>query len=120
MRRLQQPTKTHSYFSEKIRNFGFRLVDSLSGESVFKNEKEIDYLFHHKEEVESYQEKKFQALANWAADNVEFYSSVKKHEEYKLQDFPIIDKNIIKENHATLCSDLAKRKDCFHMFVLQI
>ena len=102
-------------FSEKIRKVGFDIVDTLTRGNILKNKKEIDYLFHNPDKIKSFQNEKFQALAKWAAENTAFYSQVKKHSEYSLSDFPIIDKNIIKEHHNDFCSKLAERKDCISM-----
>lgn len=97
-------------FSEKIRKWGFDFLDTCKGRNVLKNKEEIGYLFQHKDEVLKFQNDKFQLLANWAVNNTLFYSSVKNKDTYKLADFPIIDKNIIKENHATFCTAKANEK----------
>ena len=101
--------------TEKIRKIGFDIVDKLASGNVLKNKKEIDYLFHNPDKVKSFQNEKFQSLAKWAVENTAFYSQVKKNSEYSLSDFPIIDKNIIKEHHDAFCSELAARKDCISM-----
>ena len=101
--------------TEKIRKIGFDIVDTLTNGNVLKNKKEIDYLFHNPDKVKSFQNEKFQALAKWAVENTAFYSQVKQKSEYSLSDFPIIDKNIIKEHHDAFCSELAARKDCISM-----
>lgn len=102
-------------FSEKIRKWGFDFIDVCKGRSVLKNKEEIRYLFHHKDKVPQFQQAKFQALANWAVNNTVFYASVKNDGAYKLSDFPIIDKNIIKENHTAFCTVKVKEKGAIQM-----
>lgn len=89
-------------FSEKIRKIGFDIVDTLTRGGVLRNKKEIDYLFHNPDKVKSFQNEKFQALAKWAVENTTFYSQVKKTSEYDLSDFPIINKNMLKEHAIAL------------------
>ena len=102
--------------SENIRRIGFNIVDTLTNGDVLKNKAEIDYLFHHPDKVKPFQTEKFQALAKWAVDNTSFYSRYKRSSEYRLTDFPIIDKSIIKEHHNDFCSALAVQKGCISTY----
>lgn len=100
---------------EYIRRFGFDIIDFLQGRPVMKNYKEIEDLFTHPDKVEDHQNRCFQKLAEWATSQTEFYKGVKKRGGYKLSDFPIINKNIIKSNSTELMSPMAQKRNCIKM-----
>lgn len=107
--------KVKRYISELLREYAFILWDFLKGGKVLKNKREIEWLLSHPQYVPSFQAKKFQELANWATNQTVFYSKYKKKGTYSLKDFPIIDKNIIKENHEDLCSEFASKSGTIKM-----
>lgn len=100
---------------EILRRFGFYCLDYLQGRPVMKKYKEIEYYFNHKEEVPLFQQNKFYDLAIYAKTHSDFYKNLLLPDDFSLQDFPIIDKNIIKENKKLFLTEMALKKNSVEM-----
>lgn len=94
--------------SEFIRSKTYWLLDSLRGGAVKKHLNDITRIMENPETVELHQSQKLKELLDFAVDNVEFYKNYNKTS--KLQDLPVINKEIIKENYDILKSSICKNQ----------
>ncbi len=102
-------------FSEWIRRTSFWLLDFITGSKVGKHYKEIKYIMENYEEsnVIQLKEKHLLDILKYATENVEFY---KKSSSYtSINDFPIINKNIIKVHYEEFQSVEYKDKKVIKM-----
>lgn len=100
-------------FLEKIRNYGFWFLDFLKGRSVYKHYNDIKFILENENSLLS-QKRQFlnlNELLNHAVKTTSFY---KKHKDYNsIIDFPIIDKNIIRENIDLFLSNKYDKKNLY-------
>lgn len=89
---------------ENIRNRIFWLVDAAKGGHVRKAYKDIKEILEHFDSDESKMQRShyLTELLNHAVKTTDFYERYKQF--YQLQDFPVINKNIIKKNYDQFIS----------------
>lgn len=88
---------------ESLRKWGFWALDSLKGGEVRKHYKDIKSIIECNDSKSKLPEKYLYELLNHAVNTTEYYSSYKGYKA--LRDFPIVDKNIIKENQERILSN---------------
>jgi phenylacetate-CoA ligase len=95
-------------FGEKVRKYGFWILDFLKKGEVRKHYKDITEIIEGKA-YNSKIDRYLSNLLNYAVNNTDFYS---EYRDYKsIKDFPIIDKNIIKANIEGLLSQEYRGKE---------
>ena len=102
-------------FSEWIRRSGFWVLDFLKGSKVRKHYLDILYLMENATDSNA-QKKQRQYLSNvlkFATENVDFYKPYISFSS--LNDFPIINKSIIKEHYEEFQSPQYKDAKVFNM-----
>lgn len=82
-------------FSEKIRNKTFWLVDFFKGSKVKENLEEIRFVLDTNQNHSEYLKKKLDAILNDAVVNTSFYSH---YHGKSIEEFPVVDKNVIRNN----------------------
>lgn len=89
-------------FLEKLRNFLYWSLDSIKGGRVKNHYKEIDFILNNYSNSQGIRSTSLSNLLNHAVNSTEFY---KRNKNYKgLDDFPVINKNIIRENKKSFQS----------------
>ncbi len=89
--------------SEISRRYAYWVIDFLRGSKVRKHYNDIKYIIENNDETASIRERYLNDILNYAVKTTPFY---KRYDNYnKLSDFPIINKNIIKENYADFQSE---------------
>src|SRR5699024_2063025 len=88
---------------ENIRKFGFWMLDFLKGGEIRSHYKDIKSVMEDNNSKGQSSNKYLSRLLNHAANTTEYYSEYKEYEDIK--DFPIVDKNIIKENRKSIISN---------------
>lgn len=98
---------------EVIRNRMFWLVDAVKGRHVRKAYNDIKDIMEHYDSGESRKrrEKYLVNLLDHAVSTAEFYKNFSNYSV--LQDFPVINKNIIKENYNQFISDDFERSKLY-------
>lgn len=96
-----------------IRRKLFWLVDFLNGADVYKNYKEIKFLFENYffPDAIKMRQTYLEGILNFARKNVPYYRQFSKRSF--LEDFPVINKNIIRDNQNLFFTDGFKLKK-FH------
>jgi len=96
-----------------IRRKLFWLVDFLNGADVYKNYKEIKFLFENYffPDAIKMRQTYLEGILNFARKNVPYYRQFSKGSF--LEDFPVINKNIIRDNQNLFFTDGFKLKK-FH------
>jgi phenylacetate-CoA ligase len=91
-------------FSEWIRRVGFWGVDLLRGSKVRNHYANIRYIMENIKtpHVTKLQEGYLNAILKYATENVEFYKQYKGFDS--IQSFPVINKNIIRNNYGSFHS----------------
>jgi|SRR5690625_539107 len=93
-----------------IRRVAFNIKEFLTGDPVNKNLKELRDNFGKGKDL---QERGFEKLSKHATQHTLYY---KEYEGSKsLKDFPVITKQIIKENYDSFLSDKYNKEDLFKM-----
>ena len=95
-------------FSEKIRRNIYWILDFLKGSPVKKHLNEIAHIMENPDLAAQHQTKKLKELTEYAVNNIPFYKKYSK--DTALEDFPVIDKSVIKENYELLKSPLYNDK----------
>lgn len=81
---------------EIIRKYGFWTFDFLKGSPIRKHYNEIKYINSGGEKSNDIVQENINKLLHYAVNNTEFY---KEHRYFtSIKDFPVIDKNTIKNN----------------------
>lgn len=83
-----------------VRKLAFWLMDKLGGGKVRKHYLDLRYILenYEKDEVKSLLDGYLNETLQYACDNIDFY---KKYKGYgSLTDFPVVNKNIIRDNEA--------------------
>lgn len=89
--------------SEISRRYAYWVLDFLRGSKVRKHYNDIKYIIENNDETASIREKYLNDILNHAVNTTPFY---KEYSNYgNLSDFPIINKNIIKENYKDFQSE---------------
>jgi phenylacetate-CoA ligase len=91
-------------FSEWIRSVGFWGLDFLRGSKIRKHYADIKNIMENgsSSEVSKIQEDHLKSVLRYASENVEFY---KKFNDYdSIKSFPVINKNMIKNDYAAFQS----------------
>lgn len=103
------------YIDEKIRNKGFWILDKLKGGRVKNNLKEIDHVFNNYEDIktQSALSKKIDEILNYAIETTGFYKEEAK--DNILEAFPVIDKQLIKDNLDCFVSDKYEKENLHEM-----
>ncbi|MDR7871382.1 MAG: hypothetical protein RIN55_11000 [Tissierellaceae bacterium] len=100
-------------FRQWIREQGFCIADKLKKSRVSKHYSDIKKIIENPELAESLNKKRLQLILNNAVSNTEFY------EKYKgfcsLQDFPVVDKNILRSNYNSIKSKDFKEEELWKM-----
>lgn len=100
---------------ESLRRWGFWSLDFLKGQKVRRHYNDIKSIL----DTENYEKQRkptniyLENLMRHAVINTEYYSKFKGYRSIK--DFPIIDKNIIRENRDKMISKTYKNKKIHHM-----
>lgn len=102
-------------FGEILRNKVFWIVDTIKGKPVAKHYNSIDFYFNNPSKVKQHQDKEFKKIATFAKKNTQFYGQLNLSDDFFLSDFPIIDKNILKEKPELFFTDLAKENNVTKM-----
>ena len=81
-----------------LRKYSFWMIDSLKGGTIYNHYKDIKHQYnnYHLKESVLKRTKNLNNLLRHATNTVEFYKNI--DDVYGLSSFPIINKNIIKEN----------------------
>ena len=87
---------------EKIRRYGFWTLDFVKGSSIRKHYTEIKNINDGGNKFEKLEKEHLRKLLDYAVNNTEFYKKFKNFTS--LNDFPLIDKNTIKNNESQLLS----------------
>nr|WP_299381501.1 CoF synthetase [Allomuricauda sp.] len=87
----------HSFLN-RVRYVSFWILDALKGGKIRKDVADIEHSLSlgSMEQLEQKREAKLNELLNRAVDQFEFYKKLKNYRS--LQDFPVINKNIIRDN----------------------
>ena len=101
------------FFFEKLRYYGFWFIDFLKGSAVSKNYKDIKCILENKNCNEFHEREKahINELLTHAVSTTSFYGKYKNFNSFS--DFPIIDKNIIRENMGSFFSNKYDRKKLY-------
>lgn len=94
-------------FGERVRRRIYWCLDFLKGNKVYRHYRKIKRIMEHPDQVESYQREKKEQLLTFATENVEFY---KRFQGKPWEEYPIINKNIVKEHWEEMKSSLANGK----------
>lgn len=86
---------------ERIRNLLFWVVDFFKGSKVAKHYREIKKTVNNYPVTKDIAEKKLEAILNHSADTTSYY---KQYKNLGIRDFPVINKNIIRENESLFIS----------------
>ena len=98
---------------EKVRRYGFWTLDFLKGNSIRKHYNEIKYINNGGNKAEEAEKRSLKNLLSYAANNTEFY---KEYRDFaSIKDFPIIDKNTIKNNGLQIQSKEFKNEELHTM-----
>lgn len=93
-------------FSEWIRKKAFWTLDSLKGSPIYKHYKDIKEILENEEIAHKRCPKYLENLIKHAVATTDFYKQYKSYT--KLSDFPIVDKNVIRENYDDFLSSSYK------------
>src|SRR5690606_10757728 len=89
--------------SEISRRYAYWILDFLRGSKVRKHYNDIKYIIENNDKTVSIRKKYLDNILNHAINTTPFY---KKYNNYsELSDFPIINKNIIKEHYKDFQSE---------------
>lgn len=80
---------------KNIRYYIFWMLDFLNGSPVYKNFKEIETIFHDRNEKTELQQNNLSAILDYAVTNTRYYSSCNLH---NINSFPVISKPDIIDN----------------------
>lgn len=97
-------------FLEKARGTGFWGLDYLKGQRVKKHYEDIKFILENENSAESINRRKnyLDAIIHHALTTVPYYTGMKKR---GLEDFPIINKNIIRDNIDSFISSKFKKEE---------
>ncbi|MGF7184767.1 phenylacetate-CoA ligase [Desulfitispora alkaliphila] len=98
---------------EIVRRYGFWSLDFLKGSPIRKHYNEIKYINNGGNKSEEIEKGNLKNLLNYAVNNTEFYKEYKDYTSIK--DFPIIDKNTIKNNELQIQSKEFKNEELHTM-----
>lgn len=99
----------------KTRGIAFWTLDLLKGSHVkkaYREIKEISNLDSNDVKISSYQERKLNELLMNAKSNTNFYKNLKSN---TLADFPVVNKNLIKESQENFISNKYRMTDLITM-----
>ncbi|MCK6648617.1 MAG: CoF synthetase [Bacteroidia bacterium] len=97
-------------FDSEIRKFFFHLNDALHGRQIGKHLNELDYFYKQDpKQRRTIQSQKLNIILKHATKSVDFYSHLENYSG--LRDFPVIDKNIIRQNYDRFISRQFKKSD---------
>ncbi len=101
-------------FGEWIRRAVYWSVDFLSGSKVRMQFRDIQRTMEHATDQETimYQKAFLERILNYAQERVEYYKNIPNGSS--LDAFPVVNKNIIKENRGNFCPEnmLREKKHC--------
>lgn len=100
-------------FSQWIRRSVYWTFDMLRGSKVRKHYNDIKYIIENNGETADIREKYLSSLLNHATNTTPFYKKFKDYNE--LQDFPVTNRNFIKENYEQFQSQQYVDKKVFVM-----
>lgn len=98
-------------FWEKARADVFWLKDSLTGRQIRKYFKDISFILEGSPESINLRNEYLNALLRQATGNCRFYSGYKDFTDLKI--FPVINKNLIRENQSAFMADNFKDKKLY-------
>ena len=79
-----------------VRSKAFWFYDKLKGGKVWKHYENISEIFNGNMDVKLHQDSKLKSILNYASNTTPYY---RKYQDKKsINDFPVVNKNIIKEN----------------------
>ncbi|MDO5980415.1 CoF synthetase [Flavivirga spongiicola] len=92
-------------FFETLRNRVFWSMDFLKGGKMLRHFKEIKYIYenYHSDKSNTLRKQNLDDLLSHAISTTPFYKSYKNYKS--LQDFPVIDKSLIKDNFEKFKSE---------------
>ena len=98
--------------SQNIRNYLFWSLDFIKGSPIRKFRDEIQFIIENPNAKESVQVKKtyLSELLTHAASTVKYYQNYS--DKIILEDYPVVDKNLINKNYKNFKSASFKEKDC--------
>lgn len=88
---------------ENLRYYVFWFVDTLKGGKIYKHLKEITFLNEEYANPKAYllRNKRLNEILEHTCNNVPYYKNVNS---INLNDFPVVDKNIIRNNYNQFCA----------------
>src|SRR5690606_29865817 len=100
-------------FLEKARGTGFWGVDYLKGQRVGKHYADIKFILENENSTESINRRKkyLDAVIHHALTTVPYYEGMKKAD---LEDLPVINKNIIRDNIDGFISSKFKKEELLY------
>lgn len=99
--------------TERLRNYGFWILDFLRGSPIRKHYCDIKSICDKEEGYEDRIRLHLDRLLSHAVNKSEFY---KEYKGYKsINDFPVIDKNVIKENYNQILAKDYNEQDLHNM-----
>lgn len=100
-------------FRQQIRQKAFWLIDKLKKNRIRKHYEDIDKIINNFKYAEITNNHRIQKLLNYSVKNTEYYQYIKK--DSTLLDFPVVDKNIIRENYQSFQSKKYQNKKKWEM-----
>jgi len=105
--------KKHMKTLEKLRAKAYWLLDSAKGKPIKKKLDDIFFIFNNWESPEVIEKCEIQLdnILKYSVENIEFYKQF--HDFKSIKDFPIINKNIIRDNENRFLNPKYKKESLF-------